>query len=69
MRLVFDFIDHMDDEKLHEAMQWSDRCKAFDFMSWKLIFEIGSDNGFGAYFYKCVKIIFKTSYCCIVNNN
>ena len=44
-------------------------CNAFDSLKWEFIFEVFECYEFGDNFKHCLKTIYNTPKCCIINNN
>ena len=67
-RLMFNFIDYADCHDKQSTLLSLNMCKAFDSLKWEFIFKVFQCYEFGDNFIRCLKTVYNTPKCCIVNN-
>ena len=66
---MFNFVDYADYyNKLRPLLPLA-MCKAFNSLNWKFIFKAFECNEFGDNFIRCLKTVYNTSKCSVINNN
>ena len=69
IRLMFNIIDYANCKNVPGAVLSVDLQKAFDSLNWSFIFAMLRIYGFGDFLIGLIKMIYKESKCCIINNN
>ncbi len=68
IRNIYDILEFTKQLQLHGMIVFIDFEKAFDTIKWEFLINCLSAFGFGPYFVKCVKTLYKEISTCVTNN-